>query len=97
MCAQVTGCRSAPLVVHACTSTTNPQTLFGWWSLGYRCASVYPACQLVGGCLGIRGTTCKLVCGLCEQVLRWHSATYTRAVTQVLGLKRVHAAAATLG
>ena len=50
MCAQVSGCRSAPLVVHACTSTTNPQTLFGWWSLGYRCASSDSACQLVRDC-----------------------------------------------
>ena len=79
MCAQVTGSRSAPLVVHACTSTTNPQTLFGWWSLGYRCASSRSAC--------------KLVCGLCEQVLCWQSLAYTMAVTKELGLKCAHAAA----
>ena len=29
LCMQVTKQRSTPLVVHACTSTTNPQTLFG--------------------------------------------------------------------
>ena len=39
---QVTKKRSSPLVVHACTSTTNPQTLFGWWSLGYKCAALTP-------------------------------------------------------
>ena len=81
MCAQVTGCQSAPLVVHACTSTTNPQTLFGWWSLGYRCASSNSACRLVCNCLGTRGTACKLVHGLCEQVLRWQSPTYTGVKT----------------
>ena len=42
---QVTKQRSSPLVVHACTSTTNPQTLFGWWSLGYRYAAAHsPVC-----------------------------------------------------
>ncbi len=41
LCMQVTKQRSTPLVVHACTSTTNPQTLFGWWSLGYRYAAIH--------------------------------------------------------
>lgn len=26
-----------PLVAHACSSTTNPETLYGWWDMGYRC------------------------------------------------------------
>ncbi|CAL8466501.1 g6037 [Coccomyxa elongata] len=33
---------SSPLVVHACSSTTNPETLYGWWDMGYRYWSASP-------------------------------------------------------
>ncbi|BDA41209.1 probable fatty acyl-CoA reductase 2 [Coccomyxa sp. Obi] len=32
----------SPLVVHACSSTTNPETLYGWWDMGYRYWSASP-------------------------------------------------------
>ncbi|EIE26253.1 hypothetical protein COCSUDRAFT_46011 [Coccomyxa subellipsoidea C-169] len=32
----------APMVVHACSSTTNPETLYGWWNMGYRYWSASP-------------------------------------------------------
>ncbi|KAK9916501.1 hypothetical protein WJX75_003432 [Coccomyxa subellipsoidea] len=31
-----------PMVVHACSSTTNPETLYGWWDMGYRYWSASP-------------------------------------------------------
>ncbi|CAL8466498.1 g6034 [Coccomyxa elongata] len=34
--------RSSPLVVHACSSTTNLETLYGWWDMGYRYWSASP-------------------------------------------------------